>query len=68
MVFIHGGSYLYGSGNRYNGSALVQFGVVMVSINYRLGALGMLQKTFLECGSCKKYISRLNEARAIQLK
>ena len=42
MVFIHGGSYLYGSGNRYNGSALVQYGVVMVSINYRLGALGML--------------------------
>ena len=46
MVFIHGGSYLYGSGNRYNGSALVQYGVVMVSINYRLGALGMSHKPF----------------------
>ena len=48
MVFIHGGSYLYGSGNRYNGSALVQYGVVMVSINYRLGALGMFTIFYIE--------------------
>ena len=40
MVFIHGGSYLYGSGNRYNGTAFAQSGVVLVSINYRLGVLG----------------------------
>ena len=40
MVFIHGGSYTYGSGNRYNGTTLAQQGVVLVSINYRLGALG----------------------------
>jgi carboxylesterase type B len=40
MFFIHGGSYEYGSGNRYNGSALAQYGVVFVAINYRLGPLG----------------------------
>lgn len=40
MVFIHGGSYEYGSGNRYNGTALAKYGVVLVSINYRLGPLG----------------------------
>ena len=40
MVFIHGGSYFYGTGNRYNGTALAQTGVVFVAINYRLGLLG----------------------------
>ncbi|KAK2182357.1 hypothetical protein NP493_357g02001 [Ridgeia piscesae] len=42
MVFIHGGSYFYGTGNRYNGTALAQTGVVFVAINYRLGLLGFL--------------------------
>ena len=40
MVFIHGGSYEYGSGNIYVGDILSQFGVVVVTINYRLGLLG----------------------------
>ena len=40
MVFIHGGSYEFGTGNKYNGSALVQHGVVLVAFNYRLAALG----------------------------
>lgn len=42
MVFIHGGSYLYGTGNRFNGTVLASLGVVFVSINYRLGALGFM--------------------------
>ena len=40
MVFIHGGSYEEGSGNRYDGKVLATFGVVVVTINYRLGELG----------------------------
>jgi carboxylesterase type B len=40
MVFIHGGSYEEGAGSRYNGFTLAQHGVVVVTINYRLGVLG----------------------------
>jgi para-nitrobenzyl esterase len=42
MVFIHGGSFTSGSGNLelYDGAKLSKKGVVVVTINYRLGALG----------------------------
>ncbi len=40
MVFIHGGSYEEGSGARYSGFTLALHGVVVVTINYRLGLLG----------------------------
>ncbi len=44
MVWIHGGSNLSGEGTdpAYDGSALARRGVVVVTINYRLGALGFL--------------------------
>ena len=45
LLFIHGGNFLqgYGGGALYDGTKLVQaHGVVVVSINYRLGALGWL--------------------------
>lgn len=42
MVYFHGGSYEVGSGKTYDGSVLAQMGVVVVTINYRLGALGFL--------------------------
>lgn len=45
MVFIHGGGYVYGSKNwpLYNGVKLSSKGdVIVVTINYRLGALGFL--------------------------
>ena len=43
MVWIHGGSHIYGSGNLLKGRELSRKGdVVLVSINYRLGALGNL--------------------------
>ncbi len=41
MVFIHGGSYEEGAGIRYDGFSLAVHGVVLVTINYRLAALGM---------------------------
>lgn len=42
MVWIHGGALLFGSGalRVYDGSALARRGVVVVTINYRLGPLG----------------------------
>lgn len=43
MVWIHGGSYLTGAGSDYGPGRLVtQGGVIVVTINYRLGALGFL--------------------------
>lgn len=41
MVYIHGGSYEVGAGRLVDGSVLAQMGVVLISINYRLGALGV---------------------------
>lgn len=42
MVWIHGGNLVFGSGGnpRYDGAALARLGVVMVTINYRLGVFG----------------------------
>jgi para-nitrobenzyl esterase len=42
MIWIHGGGDVGGAGSQpiYDGSAFARDGVVMVSINYRLGALG----------------------------
>jgi para-nitrobenzyl esterase len=44
MVFIHGGAFVHGSSNQegYDGAALAAMGVVVVSMNYRLGAFGFL--------------------------
>ena len=44
LVWIHGGAYLNGSGSVawYDGSRLASRGAVVVTINYRLGALGFL--------------------------
>jgi para-nitrobenzyl esterase len=45
MVWIHGGAFVLGSGSSpmYDGATFAQRGVVLVSINYRLGALGFLR-------------------------
>ncbi|XP_027019885.1 neuroligin 4 X-linked a isoform X1 [Tachysurus fulvidraco] len=43
MVYIHGGSYMEGTGNMIDGSILASYGnVIVVTINYRLGVLGFL--------------------------
>lgn len=44
MYWIHGGGYTAGSGSepRYTSSALPKQGVVLVTINYRLGVFGFL--------------------------
>ncbi|HEY3777208.1 MAG TPA: carboxylesterase family protein [Rhizomicrobium sp.] len=44
MVWIHGGAFVIGAGSQslYDGSHLAAQGVVVVTLNYRLGALGFL--------------------------
>ena len=41
LVYIHGESYEWNSGNPYDGSVLASYGeVIVVTLNYRLGVLG----------------------------
>lgn len=44
LFWIHGGAFVEGSGSVpvYNGAALARRGVILVTINYRLGILGFL--------------------------
>ena len=42
MVWIHGGALVTGESNDYDPTKLVEDGVTVVTINYRLGALGFL--------------------------
>ena len=43
VVFIHGNSYSWGSGNIHDGSVFASLGkTVVVTLNYRLGILGFL--------------------------
>jgi para-nitrobenzyl esterase len=53
MVWLHGGGFRNGSGAEawYDGAALARRGVVLVTLNYRLGALGFLAHEALEAES-----------------
>ena len=42
LVWIHGGRFTLGAGGDYDGTKLAAHGVVVVTINHRLGALGFL--------------------------
>lgn len=44
MVWIHGGAFVIGAGSQsiYNGARLASRGVVVVTVNYRLGVFGFL--------------------------
>ncbi|MEZ5135806.1 MAG: carboxylesterase family protein [Acidimicrobiales bacterium] len=51
MVWIHGGAFIMGSGSQvgYDGASLARRGdVVVVTVNYRLGALGFLHLAELD--------------------
>lgn len=45
LVWFHGGGYSWGSGAHYigDGATLAEEGIVVVTVNYRLGALGFLR-------------------------
>lgn len=41
MIFVHGESFSWGSGNLFDGRVLAAFGeVVVITFNFRLGVLG----------------------------
>ncbi len=49
MVFIYGGAFVNGGSSQYDGAKLAALGpVVLVTINYRLGALGFLSHPALD--------------------
>ncbi|EFB15990.1 hypothetical protein PANDA_012078 [Ailuropoda melanoleuca] len=48
MVYIHGGSYMEGTGNLYDGSVLASYGnVIVITVNYRLGVLALVDQDIL---------------------
>jgi para-nitrobenzyl esterase len=53
MVWIHGGGFVAGSGaeSRYDGARLAARGIVVVTVNYRLNALGFLAHSELTAES-----------------
>jgi para-nitrobenzyl esterase len=63
MVFIHGGSFTSGSGSveGYDGSAFARDGIVLVTINYRLGADG-----FLWFGEGEPNLGMLDQVAALE--
>ena len=51
MFWIHGGAFLSGESNEYDATELVAQGVVVVTINYRLGMLGFLADSTIDNGA-----------------
>jgi len=72
MVWIHGGAHRFGASSLpfYNGEALARQGVVVVSINYRLGLLGYfahpaLTKATGGAGECSGNFGLLDQIAAL---
>ena len=56
IVWIHGGSFYYGSGAEYGPSYLLDEKVVLVTLNYRLGILGNgRNKTSIFSRKCERF-------------
>ncbi len=53
MVWVHGGGFVGGSGSQpfYNGAAFARDGVILVTLNYRLGRLGFFAHPALSAAS-----------------
>ena len=67
MVFVHGGGFARGSGVEpiYDGTYLAQKGVVMVTMNYRLNALGFLAHPALTAESPQRSSGNYGTYRCI---
>ena len=42
MVWLHGGAFIFGSGTDYEPLYWMTHGLVVVTVNYRLGLLGFM--------------------------
>lgn len=63
MVYIHGGDFVKGASNLFPGHILATFyKVVVVTINYRLGALGKKKVFLLHCVRVCKWAGFLSTA------
>lgn len=68
MVWIHGGSLTRGSGSNtvYDGGELAKKGVVLVTINYRLGAFGYMAHPELSAETVSKSSGNYGTSDQIQ--
>lgn len=62
MVWIHGGGFINGNGNSYTlgPDYLMEYDVIVVTFNYRLGALGFLN---LETESAPGNVGMMDQVR-----
>jgi len=53
LVYVHGGGFVAGDGSekRYDGAAMAKRGIVVVTLNYRLGVFGFLAHAGLRTGA-----------------
>ena len=63
MVWIHGGSLTSGAGSIYDGEELARKGVVVVTVNYRLGVFGFFAHPELTKESDRKASGNYGIAR-----
>jgi para-nitrobenzyl esterase len=68
MVFIHGGAFVIGSGSSglYDGAYLAADSVVVVTLNYRLGALGFLATNAVDGPAINGNFGLLDQRTALQ--
>lgn len=68
MVWLHGGGFTLGSGGLppYDGKALAERGVVLVTVNYRLGHLGFFAHPALDEGEPVHNFALLDQIAALR--
>jgi para-nitrobenzyl esterase len=68
IVWLHGGNFASGAGSQFDGARLVTNGdVVVVTVNYRLGALGFLSSAKLDAeGTASGGYGLLDQAEALR--
>lgn len=69
LVWIHGGSFVTGSGDTYGAAPLIAHGdgdLIVVTINYRLGTLGYLAASALDDGSGPGNYGYLDQQAALR--
>lgn len=66
MLWIHGGALRGGSGGDYDARALARDGVVVVTINYRLGALGFYANPALGADNRAPNYATLDQVAALR--